>query len=618
MKQFFSHTQTPFCLALVAILLVGCSPDFAALQGTATNEEASTEDDGPIAKAMVVGDAHSPKLADFLGGRNIEVLDVPYTRHAASEIEIDGDYIVWSDNRNGTLDVFGYQISTGDEFPVSTAAGDQKAPQVSGDYVVWEDHRDGNADIYGYQISTKTEFAISTAAQNQLFPQIDADYVVWHDLRDSDADIYAYRISTAETLSVSATPGDGDQWYPKVSGDYIVWQSYLDGFSDIHGYHIPSQVMFPITEKNNSSQFSPEIDGDYVVWVDNSKGHDNIHGYKISTMQLLEITNESTQQWNPRVAGDYVVWQAFKGGSFDINAYQLSTGQPFAPQVATDTKDQILPAVSGDYIVWQDLRNDSGNTGNYDIYAYQISSATTTRVTTDELPQTNVNIDNGNIVWLDQQRGIVDVMHSADLGATQAFATNTWLTPAGVIDQVADYDVIVLASDFVSDAVMKTLFNTAIGAGTGVLGLGGTGTSLAQVLNDDGHRYGVNISTDSGCWEMQVVIDSNLSHPLFARVRLSPVAEFEEPTAVTRDELSITMDASALDKPTDVDIWGYFSNYMCQQAQPALVEFPAGDKGSRVILDGTATIADGYLHWTEDRWDLLFNEVSYLKPVEEE
>ncbi len=605
MKQVFSYK---WYVVLLAIGVSGCSsPDFSALQGTAVLDEDDGNDTGPVAKVLVVGDRYSPKLADYLEGKNVDVLDVPYTRHQADNVQVDGDYVVWSDNRNGALDIFGYQISTGEEFPISTAAGDQLFPRISGDYVVWEDHRDGDADIYGFQISTKMEFAVSTAQKNQRYPQIDGDYVVWQDLSGNDADIYAYRISTA-TADIAVATGPGEQWYPKVSGDYIVWQHYQNGFSDIFAYQISSQTSFAITTQSDSSQFNPEIDGDYVVWVDNRSGNDNIWGYQISTGQTFGIATANAQQWNPRLSGDYVVWQAYQGDNFDIHGYRLSSRQTIIPAVSSDAADQILPAISGDYIVWQDLRN-----GNYDIYAYQISTGTTSQVTTNTLPQTNVDIDNGHIVWLDHQRGIIDVMHSADLGLTQSLATNTWLTPAGMLSDVADYDVVVLVDDFLSDAVVLGLFDATVSAGKSVLGLGVSDTSLTQALVRDS-RYGVSATPASGCWPMEIVAAGDIAHPLFRRMRLSPVVSLELSSAVTRDELAISLDASALDAPQDVDLWGYFSNYMCNAAAVALVEFPVGDNGARVFLDGAATLADGYRYWKEDRWELLFNEIVYLKP----
>ena len=41
-----------------------------------------------------------------------------------------------------------------EKFPICTAAGDQVNPRISGDYVVWTDRRGTTDDIYGYNLIT--------------------------------------------------------------------------------------------------------------------------------------------------------------------------------------------------------------------------------------------------------------------------------------------------------------------------------------------------------------------------------------------------------------------------------------------------------------------------------
>jgi len=63
-----------------------------------------------------------------------------------------GDIIVWEDDRNGNWDIYGYDMSTGKEFPTCIHPAEQYSPTVSGDMVVWEDKRNGNDDIYGARL----------------------------------------------------------------------------------------------------------------------------------------------------------------------------------------------------------------------------------------------------------------------------------------------------------------------------------------------------------------------------------------------------------------------------------------------------------------------------------
>ena len=53
---------------------------------------------------------------------------------------IYGDYIVWQDKRNGTdYDIWGYQISSGQQFLVAGGAGDQDKAQIYGNNIVYRD-----------------------------------------------------------------------------------------------------------------------------------------------------------------------------------------------------------------------------------------------------------------------------------------------------------------------------------------------------------------------------------------------------------------------------------------------------------------------------------------------
>ncbi len=600
------------------LLLAGCSNNFEPLRGTALNVDPPVPVVPPT-KVLVVGDANSPKLADFLRERNMEVLDVPYYRFAVSDdLKVAGDYIVWSDNRNGIdegdLDIYAYQISTNTEFVVAKAVGKQWQPAIAGDYIVWEDYRNGNADIYGYQISTKKTFVITQQPQNQLAPQTDGINVVWYDQRGGSADVYRFQLAGAGGAVYPVETGVGDQWYPQVSGDFIVWQDYQNGYNDIYRYQISTGVKKNLTSGTaTSSQYQPQLSGDYVVWLDNRNGvDDDIYAYRLSSDTLINVALQPGQQRHQRMSGNRVVWQDNRNGNFDIYSYDLSTATE--TRLTSNDKDQTLPQISGDLVTWQDLRND-----HYDIYAYSFATASEQRVTSDITDQTRPQVSNGRLAWLDLRRGVVDVYWSGDMGVTLALATNTWLTPVGVAGDLAKYEVVVLANDFVSPAAMLNLYDAAIAAGIGVVGLGGTGQSLARTLAEaTPKRYGISVTPASGCgpMEMSAVPLQTINHPLFANINIDFLVRLEEDAAVTRDELAITTDTTASDSPASWVVQGIFSNQMCNVGNNALVEFTVGK--SKVVLDGSATMADGYFYWSGDRLDLLSNDVTYVKPVKSE
>lgn len=603
---------TQLSLLLPLALLAGCSNDFSPLRGTAVFEETTPAPVVPT-RVLVMGDANSPVLADFLRGKGMDVLDVPYSPYAASEdLKISGDYIVWSDNRNGDLDIYAYQISTGKEFAVARKPGNQWRPSIAGDYIVWEDYRDNNADIYGYQISGAKEFVISADPQNQLFPQTDGKNVVWQDQGSGSADIYRFALSGAGGTKYPVATGSGDQKHPQISENHIVWENFENGYNDIFLYTIGSSdapLNLTYSAAFDGSQYQPRIDGDYVVWLDNSSTANgtDIYAYRIPGSVIIQVAVALEQQIHPRLSGSRVVWQDNRNGDFDIYARDLNGGSEMRLNSVT-AGDQIMAQISADLVVWQD-----GRSGNNDVYAYSFASGRERRVTTDITEQTRPQADSGRIIWLDQRRGVTDVVWSGDFGISRGVATNTWLTPAGMVGDIADYDVMVVANDFVSDAVVLNLYDTAIAAGVGVVGLGGTGTSLARVLAEAG-RYGIEVTPASGCAEMEITATTDDEfHPLFLGTDVTERITLENTDAKSRDELAIRTDTSKLDSPVTWRTQALFSYTMCNAFKGALVEFKDGK--SLIMLDGAATMADGYVYWSADRWDLFLNEVNYVKPV---
>lgn len=590
---------------LVLSLLVACVDDKNSFNSLNLSATATLEDESTIAaKVMVVGDVASPRLANLLRIRGYDVTDVPYVVYEATGHTLAGDYIVWTDTRNGDSDIYAYQISTATEFAISLAAGSQLSPQIFGDYVVWEDYRNGNADIYAYRLSTATEFAVTTAVDRQRYPRIDGDYIVWQDERNSEADIYAYQISSGIEMAVSNQPGDGEQWAPQIKGDVIIWQSYQNGFTDIYAYRISTASQSAISVASGS-QYMPVLSEKYVVWIDNGSGDDNLYAYNLVTGNTLLVSGSPGLQWRPQVSGEYVVWEDYRNGNADIYAYSFATNSEIP--VAVRAKAQVYPVVEGDYIAWQDFRND-----NYDIYAYRISSGEEIQISSELTPQKRPLLLDGKIAWLDGRRGLMDVMFRQQVSAADQLATIEWLTPAGIISDLAEQKLVVFGSDFFSDEVMLNAFDAALNLKINVMGLGGTGTSLATALATAG-RYGMKTTPASGCSPMRLIADATVNniHALFTDIDVESILTLELDDAVTMDELAIETDASVAASPADWDMLASFSGRMCNAALPAIVEFST-ESGSKVILDGAAGVADMYTYWSAMHWNMFSNAARYL------
>ena len=200
------------------------------------------------------------------------------------------------------------------EFPICTAAGTAVAGGISGNTVVFSSNRNGNNDIYGYDLVSKTEFPICTAAGSQTSPAISGNIVVWTDDRNASSsingyisDIYGYDLVSKTEFPICTDAGS--QTYPAISGNIVIWADNFNrpGWSQIDGYDLATKTEFPIT--TGSVESTPAISGDTVVWQNGfSLSDTDIYGCDLLTKARFPICTAVNHQGVPAISGNTVVW----------------------------------------------------------------------------------------------------------------------------------------------------------------------------------------------------------------------------------------------------------------------------------------------------------------------
>ena len=309
-----------------------------------TGETTLVSDNAPdgMAATAISGDIVTWFEGGSIYAKNVKLGTGPVlittTAETAGQVApaIDGDIIVWSDRRAGgqDSDIYGYRLSTGKEFPVcinSAGYQTQYRPSISGNIVVWNDGRGGTTDVWGKNLTTDEEFPVSVRPSAEYWPDMCGNMVVWvskgqgthgpineiwaRDLSDPDGipyllyhsdtvvfravvgdglvawqelmgaerdiDIRALDLESGQILDITTEPGN--QKYPSITGRRIVWEDLANGaISDLygvdilpsHGYANPIAASTTVLEDRyfiaagRSSSLFPEVDGNTVIWQD--------------------------------------------------------------------------------------------------------------------------------------------------------------------------------------------------------------------------------------------------------------------------------------------------------------------------------------------------------------
>ncbi|HOW35315.1 MAG TPA: C25 family cysteine peptidase [Candidatus Omnitrophota bacterium] len=308
--------------------------------------------------------------------------------------EIDERY---EENNAGNLPFY---IETNYEDVAMIATGNK--PAIDGNKIVWQDERRGDMNIYLYNLGpdgvfgtqddsleTNPQRQVTSSAARDSDPAIYANTIAWAQLQpDSKSRLFTYRLGgdglfgTSDDIGVSAiTSAASNAQFPAIYNNALVWQEYLGGnLKDVFHYAPPppsfNRTLMPSGGIHRVAEGNPEAA-------------------------------------RPDIWSRYIVWESKRGAFYDILSYDLGLDRLYG----TPDDGGLIPVDNGDWvklrakidankIVWEDYRN--GN-NNKDIMLYDIASGQTTAVVNNSSSQTSPDISGSRIVWEDSRAGNKDI-----------------------------------------------------------------------------------------------------------------------------------------------------------------------------------------------------------------
>jgi beta propeller repeat protein len=280
--------------------------------------------------------------------------------------DIAGNVVVWTDNRNGNLDIYGRDLRSRNAFAVCTNKSQQDNPSVAATLVggrtqymaVWVDQRNHDGgDIYGRNISTKRNFVVARSGTLKWFPEIVDQWVVWIEADDAAGpytikarDLSAaktYRIATSTVLSSLGVSRRTD------GAATVHTAVYTSSSGDISGRNLPAGAPFRVSQ-TSKFEWSPDISANRVVWWE---AGGRVMFKNLATGKRTVVAQGS----RPRIDGELVTWDGGgKGGSFAID-YKAGAAiyvrnivhGTSVVKIAQKNLTCLFPALSGNTVVWE-------------------------------------------------------------------------------------------------------------------------------------------------------------------------------------------------------------------------------------------------------------------------
>lgn len=268
---------------------------------------------------------------------------------------IDGDLVVWSDGRNGSRDVYGYNLATGQEFSIATGGREKYYPQVDGQYVLWNERSSGTSrHIYAKDLTTGTVHTVVFGATyvDEYYNVVNGKVYFSAELRGSPTGqfVYSYDLLTGQTDLVSNTTYTAHR-YPRGSDGLVAWQdgAGISVFDTVTGqtdsYTTDGQAMY-----------EPDIGGNNLVSVVNRVNRGTIEVVDLVGGGVRVIDNVG-KYIHPSIDGNLLAYIDYDSLPGTLRAVDLADDAIPITLISNSIvlQDQQNMEVSGNRIVWTEV-----------------------------------------------------------------------------------------------------------------------------------------------------------------------------------------------------------------------------------------------------------------------
>ncbi len=280
------------------------------------------------------------------------------------EVQGNGRWAVWQDQRNGSWNIFAKNIQDAGEpeTALTNATLNQERPHTDGRYAVWQARQaDGSWDIWAKDLSdTSAAFAVTqTAGRDETRPAVEWPWIIYQAKSVSDPaaawQLYAWHLIDNREVIIDAS--GQDQLDPSINAGRVVWQDFRDvGVGEIYLKDLASDVVQRITD-NTGGQFHPVIENQWVVWADNRDLQFDLYAYNLRRGVEIQLTDTPEDETRPQISGQWLVYEEDLAGEQQINLRALYLPNLASVQLTNLASNKEQPVLVSGNVLWTDQLN---------------------------------------------------------------------------------------------------------------------------------------------------------------------------------------------------------------------------------------------------------------------
>jgi len=187
-----------------------------------------------------------------------------------------------------------------------------------------------------------------------------------------------------------------DQFDPAISGHYVVFTDFSGIDADVWYADLQTGQIHPVNISSGDQQLT-DVSDNHIVYTDWTSM--DVFVFDITNGETQNVTGDAlSNSLDPAISHNLVAWTDDRDGNAEIYAMDLLTGE--TRRISNDPLVDQSPAVGDGIIVWERADRYSG-----DVYAYEWATGITTPIST--LPYASERLPNvsGRTVVFQSEKG---------------------------------------------------------------------------------------------------------------------------------------------------------------------------------------------------------------------